>query len=59
MTNDTRIHFSWYAFLLVAFLFVFFGYGKLFEPGPPYDDPLGGLNGLQSFVKTVKLVRGS
>ncbi len=42
MTGEKQIQRSWLALLLVAGLVLIFGFGKLYEPGPPYDDPLGG-----------------
>jgi len=35
-----------------VFLLVF-GLGKIFEPGPPYDDPLGGIDALQEYAQAA------
>jgi hypothetical protein len=58
MNQDNRIQLSWYAFLLAGGLFAIFGFGKLFEPGPPYDDPLGGADGVFKFAQIAIIPLG-
>lgn len=42
MTLSVQVHRASILLKLLAGFFMVFGYGKLFEPGPPYDDPFGG-----------------
>lgn len=49
---------SWIFFLLIAGLFLIFGYGKLFEPGPPYDDPLGGADAVFEYTQIAAIPIG-
>ena len=58
MNRRVQVQLSWYAFLLAAGLFAIFGFGKLFEPGPPYDDPLGGADGVYEFAQIAIIPLG-
>jgi hypothetical protein len=49
---------SWVQFLLISGLFLIFGYGKLFEPGPPYDDPLGGADAVFEYAQIASIPIG-
>jgi hypothetical protein len=56
--QDHRIRLSWYAIMMAAGLFVVFGSGKLYEPGPPYDDPLGGSDAAFEYAQTAIIPLG-
>ncbi len=58
MTDENRIQSSWLALMLAAGLVLIFGFGKLYEPGPPYNDPLGGPDAVFEYAQIAVIPLG-